>query len=64
MKIKVIKSFDLNKFSDDVNKHLQDGWELFGEPKIETIVTKNIWDGNERNSSVDTIYHQILKFKP
>lgn len=64
MKIKVIKEYDdSDKFSTIVNKHIENGWELFGEPKIETVVTKNMWDGQERNSTVHTVYHQVLKTK-
>lgn len=63
MKIKVIKEYDdSDKFSTIVNKHIEAGWELFGEPKIETVVTKNTWDRKEYSTS-HTVYHQILKTK-
>lgn len=63
MKIKVITEYDSVKFSTIVNKHIENEWELFGEPKIETVVTKNMWGGQERNSTIHTVYHQILKTK-
>jgi len=60
MKIKVIKQYDPIKFTEAVNNHLTDGWQLFGEPKIETVVEQKMWDGDPY-SVTHTVYHQIVK---
>lgn len=60
MKIKVIKSYDPIEFTDKVNSHLTNGWQLFGEPKIETVVEQKTWEG-DRYSLTHTVYHQIVK---
>lgn len=60
MSITVIKEFEPEKFSRTINKLLSEGWELFGEPKIETVVELNTWDGTQYSRS-HTVYHQILK---
>lgn len=60
MKIKVIKKFNVKEFTTAVNDHLANGWELFGEPTIETVVEKSTWDSKEYSRS-HTVYHQTLK---
>lgn len=60
MKIKVIKDYDAERFTHAVNDCLNSGWQLFGEPKIETVVEQKSWDGSPYSNTY-TVYHQIVK---
>ena len=62
MKITVVNSHDAEKFAKQVNKHLAEGWTLFGEPKIETVVQQHTWEDKPYSVS-HTVYNQVLKFE-
>ena len=55
----VFKSYRKD-FDDEVNRLLAEGWELHGEPKVETNAHHDTWDGRQRSWS-ETTFSQVLK---
>ena len=60
IEIKTITTDDGKKFTSVVNEHLNNGWELHGEPQISHVGQQDSWDGRQR-AWVEVWYTQILK---
>jgi hypothetical protein len=60
MQIKTVSSSNSDSFEREVNKLLAEGWELHGNPNIQTVAQQDTWDGRLRAWST-TMFSQVLK---
>ena len=60
MKFIIIEEFYKTGFVDIVQKHLDSGWQLHGDPKIETTTSISTNDYGKEYQTHRTVYRQCM----